>query len=302
MILYYINMEKKKISIAIQSHGSFSAFAWGCLDMILQDERFEITGLSSSGTGGILSAAAIQGLSIGGSKHASDTLRELWLMFSSIYQENELDISQKLGKFFDFTAIHQSKQKLYIGCTPIDSGKIAIFSNKKITPEIISISFLDPHRSSPIGIEEQLFWNGEISANPSINPLIGGVENSDIIVIQLFGLHELQNIHNQIEIDSRINQIRANSQLMREMRAIYLITKLIDSGKISKGSLKRIHMHLITNNNNMVFGDKDNYNWKTVTSLYNDGYSCTKNWISNNFDKIGIQNSGIDSHVFECFL
>jgi hypothetical protein len=43
-----------------------------------------------------------------------------------------------------------------------------------------------------------------------------------------------------------INEISFNSSLMREMRAIAFVTKLIDDGKVSDNSLKRMLIHAST--------------------------------------------------------
>ncbi len=71
-------MKRKKIAIALQGGGSHGAFAWGVLDRLLEDERFDILGISGTSAGGMNAASVIQGLVKGGPALARATLKDYW--------------------------------------------------------------------------------------------------------------------------------------------------------------------------------------------------------------------------------
>lgn len=71
-------MTKKKVAIALQGGGAHGAFAWGVLDKLLEDGRFDILGVSGTSAGGMNAAATVQGLIKGGTEAARNTLKEYW--------------------------------------------------------------------------------------------------------------------------------------------------------------------------------------------------------------------------------
>lgn len=68
----------KKVSIALQGGGSHGSFAWGVLDRLLEDGRFDIQGISGTSAGGMNAAATVQGLIQGGNERARSLLKDFW--------------------------------------------------------------------------------------------------------------------------------------------------------------------------------------------------------------------------------
>ena len=69
---------RKKISLALQGGGTHGAFTWGALERLLEDDRFEIDGVSGTSAGAINAAMLVQGLLRGGHKAAIETLDGFW--------------------------------------------------------------------------------------------------------------------------------------------------------------------------------------------------------------------------------
>ena len=46
-------LERKAINLALQGRGSHSAFTWGVLDRLLEDERLTFDGITATGAGSI---------------------------------------------------------------------------------------------------------------------------------------------------------------------------------------------------------------------------------------------------------
>ena len=61
---------QKAINLALQGGGSHSAFTWGVLDRLLDDERLAFDGISASSGGGINAVLLADGLALGGRRAA----------------------------------------------------------------------------------------------------------------------------------------------------------------------------------------------------------------------------------------
>jgi len=78
------NSAPKKIAVALQGGGSHGAFAWGVLDKILEDGRFDIRGISGTSAGGMNAVSTIMGLLKGGPESARSTLKDYWRSMSEL--------------------------------------------------------------------------------------------------------------------------------------------------------------------------------------------------------------------------
>ncbi|MBI1954732.1 MAG: patatin-like phospholipase family protein [Proteobacteria bacterium] len=83
---------KKKIAIALQGGGAHGAFAWGVMDKLLEDGRFDIRGISGTSAGGMNAASVIQGLIKGNTETARDSLKHYW--------KNMSELSKKISPFY----------------------------------------------------------------------------------------------------------------------------------------------------------------------------------------------------------
>jgi NTE family protein len=96
------------------------------------------------------------------------------------------------------------------------------------------------------------------------------------------------------EILNRINEISFNSSLMREMRAIAFVTKLIDEGKVTDGTMKRMLVHAIDADDFMkTLGttSKLNPDWEFLTHLRDEGRMAASDWLARNYGRIGRETS-----------
>jgi NTE family protein len=78
-------MTVKKINLALQGGGAHGAFTWGALDLLLDDERIEIAGISGTSAGALNGAALKAGMVQGGRKAARENLDWLWAQVASIH-------------------------------------------------------------------------------------------------------------------------------------------------------------------------------------------------------------------------
>lgn len=73
---------KKKVNLALQGGGAHGAFTWGILDKFLEEDVFDIVGISSTSAGSMNAVVLAQGLMEGGSETARERLHEFWKAMS----------------------------------------------------------------------------------------------------------------------------------------------------------------------------------------------------------------------------
>jgi len=66
------------IALALQGGGTFGAFAWGAIDQLLLDARFEIEAISATSGGAMSAAVMATGMLQGGREKARETLHDFW--------------------------------------------------------------------------------------------------------------------------------------------------------------------------------------------------------------------------------
>jgi NTE family protein len=76
--------EKKAVNLALQGSGSHSAFTWGVLDRLLEDERLTFDGITATGAGSINAVVLAGGLASGGREAAKEHLEIFWRRMSEI--------------------------------------------------------------------------------------------------------------------------------------------------------------------------------------------------------------------------
>jgi NTE family protein len=138
-------------------------------------------------------------------------------------------------------------------------------------------------------VDGEFYWDGGLVANPAIYPLIYTKCAKDIIVVQLTKSVAQEIPTTAKNIHHRSNEISLNSNLIREMRTIYLITQLIDKGKMHK-NMFLFNLHLIKDD--LLFSELDggsllNMNLDFLKRLHKFGLKAGQKWIEENFDQLG---------------
>jgi NTE family protein len=100
------NSEPKKrikIGLALQGGGAHGAFTWGVLDRLLEDDRYEIEGLTGTSAGGMNAVCVAQGLTRGDSAYTRNELRNFWARISDVGRNSMLNnrgpVDKAMNKF-----------------------------------------------------------------------------------------------------------------------------------------------------------------------------------------------------------
>ncbi len=145
-----------------------------------------------------------------------------------------------------------------------------------------------------VEIDGEAYWDGGYMGNPAIYPLIYNCESADVLVVHINPLERKELPKSAAEIMNRINEISFNSSLMREMRAISFVTKLIDTGDIKPGTMKRMLIHAISADdvmNELSHTSKLNADWEFLMRLHDTGRARAGAWLEENAGKIGRESS-----------
>ncbi|TWI81794.1 NTE family protein [Roseibium hamelinense] len=70
--------QPKRINLALQGGGAHGAFTWGVLDWLLEDERFEIDGVTGTSAGAMNAIVLASGHEKGGNAGAREALDTFW--------------------------------------------------------------------------------------------------------------------------------------------------------------------------------------------------------------------------------
>ncbi|MSP67315.1 MAG: patatin-like phospholipase family protein [Alphaproteobacteria bacterium] len=221
---------------------------------------------------------------------AFDLLSRLW----SPYQFNPMNVNplrDVLEANVDFAALRkQNEVKLFLCATNVRSGKVKVFDNPQIRSEAVLASACLPFLFQAVEIDGEHYWDGGYMGNPAIFPLIYGCDARDVVIVHIYPLYRADLPFTAQEILNRINEISFNSSLMREMRAIAFVTKLVDDGKVSAGSLKRMLIHSIAGDDFMrtlSVTSKPNADYEFLTHLRDVGREVADGWLKQNFASIG---------------
>jgi NTE family protein len=76
--------ERKTINLALQGSGSHSAFTWGVLDRLVEDERLTFEGVTATSAGCVNAVLLADGLAAGGRDGAKELLRCFWKKMSDM--------------------------------------------------------------------------------------------------------------------------------------------------------------------------------------------------------------------------
>lgn len=147
--------------------------------------------------------------------------------------------------------------ELYISATNVRSGKIRVFSGEEIDTQVIlasaclptlfqAVEFIDPATG-----EEEAFWDGGYTGNPALFPLFVPELPEDILIVNINPLYRPEVPKSGPDIQNRINEISFNSSLFRELRAIQFVKELIADGRIERGRMADVLVHMIADDDLM---------------------------------------------------
>ena len=173
--------------------------------------------------------------------------------YLSPYDLNPLNINplkDLVERFVDFETLHRcSHLQLFVTATNVHTGRLRIFGREKITADAIMASACLPFLFRAVEIDGVPYWDGGYLGNPVIFPFFSRTESEDVLIVQINPLERHTVPTSSKDIMNRVNEITFNSSLFAEYRAIDFVSRLVDRGKLPRGTgpgqYRRIHAHRI---------------------------------------------------------
>jgi len=140
---------------------------------------------------------------------------------------------------------------LFVCATNVRTGKVRVFRDSEISTNAILASACLPTMFQAVSVTDpktnvsEDYWDGGYTGNPALFPLFAETFPEDIVVVNINPLERKDLPRTPQEIQNRINEISFNSSLLRELRAIKFVQKLLKTGKLQTGEMRRVLVHMI---------------------------------------------------------
>jgi NTE family protein len=323
-----------RLNLALQGGGSHGAFTWGVLDALLADPRVALEGLSGSSAGALNAVLLADGWCKGGRDGARKSLADFWTAlgtqmppglvvqgegdsvslsamsralvnwaaYFSPDQLNPLALSplrDLLNSHINFEALRRNCPfKLFVGATQANTGRLRVFREHEITPDVLMASTCLPRLHHVVSIDGQPYWDGGYSANPQVFPLVYECSASDILLVLLSPL-ERGDCGSSVEaIQERIAEITFSANLVREMSQFTQALAHARPGFGGSGSLDRrllnTHIHMVDSSGLASLqgtGTKLLAHAPFMQSLMRQGQERAHQWLATDFDCVGRRTS-----------
>ena len=147
----------------------------------------------------------------------------------------------------DFSQVcHSEGPRLFIGATNVRTGRIRIFEGADLTPEALLASACLPTVFQAVTIGDETYWDGGYSGNPALFPLYAPDLPDDIVIVSINPWLRDEVPMSPLDIQNRMNEISFHAALLGELRAVNFVKRLIAEGRIPKGQMKDVLLHLIS--------------------------------------------------------
>jgi len=222
--------------------------------------------------------------------------------YFSPYDLNPLNINplkDLIERFVDFDALRaQANLPLFVTATNVLTGRLRIFPRDKITADAVMASACLPTLFQAVTVDGVPYWDGGYLGNPVIFPFFRDTKTEDVLVVQINPAERRKVPTAARDILNRINEITFNSSLHAEYRAIEFVARLIDQGRLARGTglghYRRVNAHRI------VLGDgqkvysadtKMSTDYDFFRMLHTSGRRAARRFLDEHFDDIGVRST-----------
>lgn len=197
-----------------------------------------------------------------------------------------------LKEVINFEELQQfNPPKLFVCATNVKTCEARVFTPNEITAKTILASACLPYLYEAVEIDGEFYWDGGYMGNPPLQVLIDNtIESDDILLVQVNPKNIKKVPTNVEDIKDRVNEISFNSSLMLEIKMLQFQQELVKQGVTLDGKLKPVRLHNINPDEDLGelnLSSKLNTDWDFLMYLKNLGYNACKNWLEENYDKIG---------------
>lgn len=277
-------------AFALQGGGAYGAFTWGVLDRLLQEEDVFPSAISGASAGAVNAVICAWGLLKGGRDGAREALRrfwsdigqqallsplgglpgaelqfDIWTRLFSPSQLNPLNIHPLrdiLAAMVDFEALRRSREiALFLSATDVATGEPRVFREHEVTLDVLMASTCLPRMTQAVEIDGRSYWDGGLSSNPPILPMVLDSPCRTLLVVKLTPDEEPALPQHASDIMARLRRILVNSSLQRDLAALEEMRGLLRRSHSSSGDVRRVRdlaVHQVSIDHRFFQGPQDN--------------------------------------------
>ena len=331
-------MRKTAATLALQGGGSHGAFTWGVLDKLLEDGRVEIRAISGASAGAMNAVALAYGDLLAGPDGARQALKDFWVAvaarappnfmpsdwtqsdglqvkptpaftaflsmvrFFAPYQLNPFDLNPLraiLTKQVDFDRLRtECRLDLFIATTRVSTGTLRLFRTRELTLDVVLASACLPALHKTVMIDGEGYWDGGLTANPPLYPLLHECDARDVIAVLLHPCHWPEAPTTAGEISQRLTEISFGAAFFSELQGIALAQREARRSLLAWGHLerrlRRLNLHVIDAPELMGTLDtisKLNAQASFLTALCDAGRQWAAAWLETNCTSLGVRST-----------
>jgi NTE family protein len=188
--------------------------------------------------------------------------------------------------------------KLFIAATQIATGKARIFTTAELSLDVLLASACLPSFNQPVTIDGESYWDGALTANPPLRPLLYHCTAPDMLIVAVNPRRRQEIPSNAEEIRNRLIEISFNAAAVSELEGITLAKQEADRGLFALGRLerrlRRLNLHRIDAEDFMSrlsVTSRLNTDSAFIAVLRKEGRDRADAWLRRNFRHIGARSS-----------
>jgi NTE family protein len=224
------------------------------------------------------------------------------LRYFSPYQLNPFDINPLrdiLAKQIDFERLRADcKMRLFIATTQVSTGTLRLFRTRQLSMDVLLASACLPLLHRAVEIDGEAYWDGGLTANPALFPLVHKCVARDIVVVLLHPQPHNHVPRSADDIWHRLTEMGFSSTFFTELQGLTLAQREARRGWLAFGRLERrlrqLNMHVIESQELMgQLGrhSKLNAHPAFINGLHEEGRQRAELWLARNFQQLGVRSS-----------
>lgn len=209
-------------------------------------------------------------------------------------------MTEKVTSVIDFAKLRAKDDgvPVHVGATDIKTHAHTLFGRDELDMQRVLASCALPGYYKPVVIDGVEYWDGALSANPSLRPL-KDADASDIIVIQTTPV--LSAADKDLANDSAEHRTRMINHFMTAITRHEIEGIAHENERVRKNpaaaaalGLKEIHAHVINDNGKIPANDRlgyMNFDKDNLKKLRELGRQAASDWLARHFDDIGVKST-----------
>lgn len=223
---------------------------------------------------------------------ASDLMSRLY----SPYDLNPRDINplrRILDEVIDFDKVRSAPIKIFVTATSVSTGRARIFRNSDLTADALLASACLPTMFQAIEIEDEAYWDGGYSGNPTITPLVRECASRDTILVQINPITRTQKPRTATEIANRLNEVSFNAVLLKELRMIALLRQSANPDETEGARWAGMRIHRISSETmtSLSASSKLLAEWDFLCMLRDEGRRSASDFLRLSGSQIGTRST-----------